>query len=334
MSGSRDRTRGVTPVIGNILLIAVVVVIGMVLATMSLTFLEKTGSPQADAAFEFEQTPVGLELTPKALGTDVKIQLSGTEIASLEAGSAGESVLLPTAPGDTVTVISTEDEKSVLVREEIDERSEIGDFIGYYTFESGSGSTLKDQSGNGNDGEIKGSPDWISGSEDGLRFDGSPDHVFIEDISAPVDVDEFTIVVAYKQTGDQGSVNQLIEHQYGSGEEWFLETSHASGESYTNSYSVDFAVEYSNSVVASDQVSMNTRHVVAGTYDGSQYELYVDGTLFKSGTHSEAVEMGDMRIARDFESSSQYFDGEIYEVRLYYQAFGSDEIKRITLAMS
>jgi hypothetical protein len=51
-------------------------------------------------------------------------------------------------------------------------------------------------------------------------------------------------------------------------------------------------------------------------------------------THSEPVEMGALRIARDFESNSQYFNGEIYEMRLYYTALDEEEIERITAAMS
>lgn len=48
---------------------------------------------------------------------------------SYEQTAAGKSVLLPTAPGDRITVVSEDGGRSVLVQEEIDERSEIGDFI-------------------------------------------------------------------------------------------------------------------------------------------------------------------------------------------------------------
>jgi flagellin-like protein len=328
--------RGATPIIGNILLVAIVIVLAVALTTFAFAFLESTGTPSADVAFEYEQTPVGLKMTPVAIGTDVVVKLNGRQIAEIGADQAGRSVLLPTAPGDRITVISQDEQRSVLVERETDEREELGDFISYYTFEEGDDSTvLVDQSGNGNDGDLKddgggSGPQW---GGCGLQFDGSNDHVQIDDIEADVDVEAFTIAVAYEQTGSTGRVNQLVEHRFSGGEEWFLETSHASGESYTNEYSIDFAVEYDDHVASSGEVQPNTRHVVVGTYDGSSYVLYVDGERVDSGTHSETVEMGTLRLGRDFESTSQYLDGEICEMRLYYSAFDSDDVERITNAM-
>jgi len=153
--------RAATSVIGILLLVAVAVVIAVVVMMASLTFLDALGAPTADAVFEYEQTSVGLRMTPMAIGTDVTVRLNGKPVSTIESDDAGRSVLLPTAPGDRITVVSRDREQSVLVQKRVDERAEIGDFIAYYTFESGSGSTLVDRSGNDNDGTLNDDPKWI-----------------------------------------------------------------------------------------------------------------------------------------------------------------------------
>ncbi|SDJ35921.1 Protein of unknown function [Halovenus aranensis] len=331
--------RAASPIIGNILLVAVVLVVGSIVAVVGLGLLEGYGTPTADASFEIEQSPAGLVLQPRALGTDVVVKLDGREIERIASDDAGETILLPTAPGSEIVVVSQDEDSSVLLQEEIDSRDELGDFTAYYTFEPGENpDVLADRSGNGNTGTLEddGGGDGPQWGGCGLQFDGENDYVDISDISAPEDVTEFTVAITYTQTGNtgDGAVNQLVEHQFGSGEEWFFETSGgAIGESYTDSYSIDYAVEYPNQVVASDGVSINTTHVVVGTYDGNSYDLYVDGNRVGGGTHAEAVGMGDMRLGRDFESASQYLDGELCELRLYYTAFDESQVKRITTAM-
>lgn len=338
MNGGRE-SRGATPLVGNILLVAVALVIAVVLVTLSFSFLDATGTPTAEAEFEYEQTAAGLEMRPVALGTDVHVELNGQRVATFESGSAGQRKLIPTAPGDRLVVVSADGERTALVEEEIDDRAEIGDFISYYTFD-GSGD-VTDRSGNGNDGSLEANGgDGPVRAGCGLSFDGDGDYVDVDDITVEdVDsVDEFTIAVAYEQTGSGDRINQLIEHQFsddGNDEEWFLETSHAgNSESYNpGAYSVDYAVEYPSEVAAADAVSLNTRHVVVGTYDGSEYELYVDGKSVGSGEHDETVGMGALRIGKDFESDTQYFDGEMCELRLYYAAFDGEEVERITTVM-
>ncbi|MFC7059577.1 LamG domain-containing protein [Halovenus salina] len=330
--------RAASPIVGNILLVAVVLIVGSIVAVVGLTFLDGYGTPTADASFEIEQSPAGLVLQPRALGTDVVIKLDGTEIERIDSDNAGQTVLVPTVPGSEIVVVSQDEANSVLLREEVDSREELGDFTAYYTFERGENpDVLADSSGNGNEGTLEddnggNGPQW---GGCGLQFDGNDDYVDITNISAPEDVTEFTVAVKYVQTGNTGSksVNQLIEHQFGSGQEWFFELSGQIDESYTSSYSIDYAVEYANQVASSSAVSTNTTHVVVGTYDGSSYDLYVDGERVDGGTHSEAVGMGDMHLGRDFENPSQYLDGEICELRLYYTAFDSGQIERITTAM-
>jgi flagellin-like protein len=324
-------TRGASPVVGNILMVAVVIVIAVLLITLSLTFLEGTGTPTAEASFEYERTAAGLQMTPQALGTDVIVQLNGQRVTTFDAGSAGKSRNIPTAPGDRITVITRDGERSALVEKEIDDRSEIGDFVAYYTFDSG-GTTVTDRAGNGNTGTLEdddggSGPTWAGC---GLNFDGQNDHVFVNYISSPESVNEFTFATTYVQQsgGSGGSVSQLVEHRW-SGNEWFLETDGG------NPYRVDYAVEFPSATISSPETyEYGERHTVVGTYDGSEYTLYVDGQQVATDTHERAVNMGDMRFGRDFESGDQYFDGTICEARLYYTAFDESQVDTLVSAMS
>ena len=327
----RDSGRAASSVIGVLLLVGVVVVVGGVVAVGALTFLDGTGAPEATASFDYEQTAAGLRMTPQAISTTVAVRLNGQDVATFDPESAGQSALLPTAPGDRITVVSTDEERSVLVDRTVDDRSEVGDFIAYYTFDGEDGDmTLEDQSGNGNDGTLTGEPgDWTGSS---YEFDGD-DSFTVSDIGVSgTEVDEFTVAVAYKQTDPGGGddVSQLVEHQYEEGSnEWFLENRYGS-----DSYRTEFAVEFPDNQVASGyDYDLGERHVAVGTYDGSDYSLYVDGSRVGGGSHDDTVDTEEMRIGRDFESDIQYFNGEIYEVRLYYTAFGEAEVERITNAM-
>lgn len=328
--------RSVTPVVGNVLLVAVVVVIAVVLVVLSFSFLEGTGAPTAEASFEYEQTPVGLELRPKALGTDVAVKLNGETITQVPADSAGESVLIPTKPGDRITVVSTDGQRSVLVDKTVDDRSEIGDLIAAYDFESGSGSTLVDRSGNGNDGTLRGNSTWKSGS---LRFDGQDDYVEVRDISSPEPVNEFTIAVTYR-TEDDSSKQELVEHISGT-DNWLLELKPCSrsetpcdgSSGYEPAYSVDRAGGSQSGQIFGGELDAKTRHVAVGTYDGSEYTFYVDGEKKASDTFSGNISMGDMNIGRDAEFSGDYLDGSIYEIRLYYTSFDDKEVRVVTNAM-
>lgn len=324
--------RGASTVIGILLLVGVAVVVGSVVAVGALTFLDGVGAPQATADFSYERTAAGLEMTPEAISTAVSVQLNGREVATFEPEDAGKSILLPTAPGDRITVVSRDEEQSVLVQEEIDERSEIGDFIAYYTFEGEDGdTTLEDQSGNDNDGTLSGEDDdWTGNSYD---FDGD-DYFTVDGISVPSGgVSEFTIAVAFTQEGTGGGddVSQLVEHQFGGGNEWFLETRY---DDSSGLYRTEYAVEFPNEQTQSGyNYGLGERHVAVGTYDGAEYDLYVDGTRVGGGSHSDEVDTDEMRIGRDFESDIQYLDGEIYEIRLYYTAFDSEEVRVVSAAM-
>ncbi|WP_267163622.1 LamG-like jellyroll fold domain-containing protein [Halovenus salina] len=284
--------RGATPIIANILLVGIALVIAVVLVTVSFGFLEETGAPTAEATFEYEQTPVGLRMIPEVIGTDVIVKLNNDEIATIEADSAGESILVPTAPGDTITVISRDRGRSVLVNKEIDSRSEIGDFIAYYRFDSGGGN-VTDRSGNDNDGIRNGGTDWVTDdSGDALDFDGaSGTHVDVGDLTldGPDQVDEITVAIKYTHRGGS-DIQNLIEHQ-NSNFAWFIETDDKHGDPHQMEWNVGYQTTPNGSTSTGD-ISAGETEILVGTYDGNEMVLYQDGTKVGSQTFDRDVALG------------------------------------------
>jgi flagellin-like protein len=331
-----DDNRGATPIIGNILLVAVIIVLATVITVVSFTFLEDTGTPSADASFEYEQSPVGLRMTPVALGTDVIVQLNGKPIETISADAAGESVLIPTAPDDMITVVSRDEQQSVLIQREIDDRNEIGDFISYYTFEEGSGTTVTDASGNGNDGEMYGGVSRTDAScGSALDFDGSSGtYVDIGDLSADgtASVEELTIAIQYVHYGGS-DIQNLIEHQ-DSSFAWYMETDGKHGDPHQMEFNIGYSSPPSAKIVTGDLAGSQT-HVLVGTFDGNQMDLYHNGNLVTSKPLDREVALGDVILGADSDPSSvgQNLDGRICEMRLYYSAFDTDEVERITNAI-
>jgi hypothetical protein len=320
--------RGASTVLGVLLLVGVVVVVGGVVAIGALTFLDGIGAPQATATFDYERTPVGLRMIPSAISTPVTVQLNGQDVATFEPDSAGQSVLLPTAPGDRITVVSRDGDKSVLVDRSVDDRSEVGDFIAYYTFDGESGdTTLEDRSGTENDGQPNGDLQWRG---DSLRFDGSGDYVEVNDIQAPdgVEVSEFTVAIAFNERNRNG-IAKLFEHNYGpDDDEWYMELKG------TSPRALEFTITDFTETVRVEGIPQDERHVAVGVYDGSEYTLYVNGR--QSGTISENqdVNLGEMNIAAETDGGlDKEFDGNMYEMRLYHHAFDEDEVEVITEAM-
>jgi len=335
MGGRRDRA--LTSVLANVLMVAVVIVMAIVLVTLSFAFLEDTGTPTAEASFEYEQSPSGLYVVPEALGTDVTVQWNGKYIESIEAGDAGQRVLVPTAPGDTITIVSRDEDRSVLVTEEIDDRSEIGDFIAYYTFDQSSNSTVVDRSGNGNDGERKGGGTTRVSDSSGtaLDFDGSTGtHVDVGNLSldGPNAVDELTVAIKYRHRGGS-NIQNLIEHQ-DANFAWFMETKNKFGDPHQMEFNIGFNTNPSGSILTGDIPAGETQ-VLIGTYDGNEMVFYRNGTRIGSRTFERDVALGEVILGADSDPTGvgQNFDGRIYETRLYFSAFDDAEVKRITAAM-
>lgn len=336
--------RGATPVVGNILLVAVVLVLGVTLVTLSFTFFDRTGAPSADGSFEYERTPAGLEIVPQAIGTDVRVQLNGQEVTTIEADSAGQRILVPTAPGDTITIVSTDEDRSVLLTEEIDERDEVGDFIAYYTFDQRSDNTVLDRSGNGNNGTATDDGNRPARGTDSagtyMSFDendGSLDMGELDVKTGVSTVEEVTIAIRYSVTGpgtgsNNNAIQELMQHRDGNFA-WYLETQEGAYPTHAIDYTIGWNNPPSQEITTGDSIPGNSVQTVIGTFDGSEMTLYRNGKQVATKALSREVGLGKLWVGGGSGNLDQYLTGQIYEVRLYYTAFTSEQVRTLTNAM-
>lgn len=70
---------------------------------------------------------------------------------------------------------------------------------------------------------------------------------------------------------------------------------------------------------------------VAGTYDGMEIKVYVDGSLRATTAHEDYIEIQshNLNIARNSEEVDRYYGGVIDEVRIYNRALSEPEIRFI-----
>jgi flagellin-like protein len=318
--------RGMSPVVGVALMVAITVLLAAVVGTMLLGLGDIPTSRQTETAVDLHGTNAGAELTPTVVGQRFEVRLNGDTLTILDQSSTGSTVFLPTAPGDEVLLVDEGDETSILLREEF-EAGEAGDFVGYYTFD-GSGSTLEDGSRNANHGDFQGDPQWVEdGTGTALDFDGAGDYVQVDDLkTGNADVEAFTVATTFRLDRN-GEIQQLVEHSSG-GEEWHIET--------TSADALQFAVDWTGGHIvatADGELQTGETYVAVGTYDGETYRLYLDGTKVGESTYASPVDMGSMRIGQDDSGANQPLDGRLYGFRLYYTALDEDEVEMLTRVM-
>lgn len=263
--------KGVTPITGSILLVIMVIFMAssIFIAANQISGEMPTQSP-IGGTMEFEETSEGMLIKPTKIHEEVIVELNDEPITRIKASDVGKEVFVPTSPGAQLIMKTATGTGKVLWEKEI-HKGKAGDFISYYTFESGNSGKVIDRSANNNTGQIHGDPEWISGEETGLRFNGD-DHVEINDISAPINVKGFTIAVAYKQKErEDHDVSQLVEHRWNEEDEWFLET-RVDG---SGSHRVEYAVGYpddSGWIWSGYEYGFDERHLAVGTYDGKKIQ--------------------------------------------------------------
>ncbi len=215
--------------------------------------------------------------------------------------------------------------------------------LGRWRLNEGGGTTALDSSGNGNDGTLVNGPTYITGvSSTGLSFAGDsgegvevPDPVddSLDPGSGEIAIETWMRVSAAPANGISHPLVTKLDYQddpaidgyelaiYGDGGAGRLffkiwddaPSSQASG--------VWQAIDFSN-----DWTDGQWHHVV-GQINGSDVELWVDGTLITSSTHSAGTIIADnpLRFGVDQFGTNDY-DGDLDEISVYGSALTSAEI--------
>jgi hypothetical protein len=320
--------------IGGIFISVILVVIVIALIIAAVPTCGCSRGPSAVLELDFSPSPAGLIMEIESLDTAVTVQLNGKTIASVAKNSTGKEILIPTSLGDEIYIATDDRSRALLATKTIDNRSETGDFIAHYKFDSSSGRTVTDYANNGNSMNVTDpNATWTNES---LNFDASTNHSPVANatLSSPEPVTELTVVVSFSVDALPSSTTaaNATVLEYGSAGIELAPTT--KGGEFSNDYGVQF-----NSPDGSDvqgDFRYGETHVAAVTFDGNETVAYLDGN--KVWRHSDgkpaAVGASGVTIGQSPQGESgQAFDGSVAEARLYYTAFDNHELSSVTAVM-
>lgn len=193
--------------------------------------------------------------------------------------------------------------------------------IAHWKFDDDPTDGVLDSTGNGHTGTCTACPTLVTGIEgNGYRFDPAQDeHVRVDDSLAfrgP-----FTIT-AWMYTDNTTQQIAVMSKPFGTGtgNSWQLEN--------LDDDRVSFSGGSVHSLVSTDSVPQMTWVHVAGTWDGTTKQLYIDGVLARSGTSQISYDTHDLYLGADENNGSLAlpFDGVLDDLRVYSRPLSAQEI--------
>jgi len=168
--------------------------------------------------------------------------------------------------------------------------------VGWWPLNEGSGQTVRDWSGRGNNGYLGSTtsadandPSWIPGVFAGsaLRFDGVDDWVTIPS-SSSLEPQNLTVAAWFRSSSPPGSYRYIVgkgSQQCDTGT-FGLYTGAGGGLAF---YIADTTSHYFVTPEAPYSYYDGNWHHLAGTFDGSKVKLFIDGNLISSAAASGPI---------------------------------------------
>jgi len=197
--------------------------------------------------------------------------------------------------------------------------------VAHWKFDDGSGNTATDSAGT-NNGTLYGGPTWAAGRINGaLSFDGTDDYVAVSAI-VPFIGDTVTAQAWIRTSEYAGMWNLILTQNAGSGYYFYVDSGRPTfylvvGASYVRA-------------ISPKEINPNEWYHVAGTNDGSELKLYVNGQLKDSGNSTGFLGVNNIAKIGGDPGSSLYFTGLIDDVRIYNRAVSESEFQDIANPMS
>jgi hypothetical protein len=210
--------------------------------------------------------------------------------------------------------------------------------VGYWKLDEGNGTIAYDSSPHTNHGTLVNGPLWVDGKYGkALNLDGIDDYVLIPD-SSSLRVQSFTLEAwiymtkrPYQHDEHSAIINKL-NHLAGASKGYKLQFEHPTSTNdhlvvtLGDSVSQRFILDYNST----NDLTLNTWHHIAGTYDGITGKLYIDGQL-EITTHpgSWAIVHDETPLMIGREQNYPYcrFNGVIDDAMVYNRALSDEEIR-------
>ncbi len=180
-----------------------------------------------------------------------------------------------------------------------------------------------DSSGNGNDGTLNGAATWAAAGKIGgaLTLDGVDAYVDCGNGDS-LNIPETITISAWVNPADanNGEHNPYVTK----GDHCYALKHHSDG-------SIEFVIYdggWFGAHLPVDESFNGEWHHVAGTYDGLNVRLYVDGVLRQAIEHTGDIDAAtfNVNIGRNTENTDRLYEGLIDEVRIYNGVLSAAEI--------
>ncbi|MHC4694350.1 MAG: lamin tail domain-containing protein, partial [Planctomycetota bacterium] len=196
--------------------------------------------------------------------------------------------------------------------------------VAHWMFDEGSGSTATDSAGT-NNGALIGGPTWTDGRINGaLSFDGVDDYVVVAPI-APLMGNNVTAQAWIRTSEFAGIWNPVITQNAGNGYYFYISSGRPAFYIVVGAAFVQ--------AISQDAINPDEWYHVAGTNDGSNLKLYIDGQLEDSDNSTGFLGVSSNAYIGCEPTSSLYYNGLIDDVRIYDRAVSETELQDITNPM-
>jgi len=193
-------------------------------------------------------------------------------------------------------------------------------------FDEASGDTVYDQSGNNNNGTIYGATFIDSPFNKALSFDGVDDCIEIPHSETIRLIRHFTISVWIKPK--MAEIETIIAKGIGANTNYYMGLMQDT-EMYVVFYVCD-ARGYIHGLIPSNMsVECDKWHHVVGVYDGSKFQVFVNGVGSDVAYWSGKIKDNTLSLLIGVQTGDDWFNGIIDEVRIYNRALSELEILQI-----
>jgi len=199
------------------------------------------------------------------------------------------------------------------------------ELVAYWKLDAGSGDTAYDSSSAGNDGTLEGGPQWVAGYYGAaLALDGTDDNVDCGNDPSLNITDEITLAawinMAQRPAVDAWYTVPWKENAYS----MYL---YGAGDSLTT-LGADFWLSTGRADIWSGptiDIPANVWTHIAVTFNGTDFEFYVNGEHDFTQNQPATIEIGDINFL--FTQAGSGFAGLIDEVQVYNHALSAEEIQ-------
>jgi hypothetical protein len=195
---------------------------------------------------------------------------------------------------------------------------------GVSTSYPGSGTTWTDLSGNGNTGTLTNGPTYDSTNGGYIVFDGTNDYVNIVDaaiLDLTASITSEAWVFAVKSTGIQNVISKSSSIQNNG----YIYPRTDNGWNNCSFY-LNIGTW---TTLSTAWPSRNAWHHTAATYDGNAMSIYINGNLVASKSQTGAISTNTNALSiGDQPGYSEYFGGNLSNLRLYNRALTAAEVKQ------